>query len=331
MIVRVQTDEGITGIGEAFGYMNSAATAVTAVRDMLKPLLTGKDPMQISRLWQEMYRATYYAGRMGIVLAAISGVETALWDIKGKALNTPVYQLLGGLAHDKIPAYASLMPYRKPATIAKVCEAMLERGYKTVKLHELTVEAVAAARQTLGDDIRLLLDVNCAWNVPEAIEMGKRFQQYNLYWYEEPIFPADNYDGLKEVRSCVGIPIASGENEYTVHSFKRLIEKNAADVLQPSVYKLGGITQEKKVFSMGEVGSQVVVPHCLAVGPAMAATVHVSFSEPSAMFIETIIEELAEPIYKQPFLPVVGYWLPPEGPGLGIELDEKTLAKYQIS
>lgn len=331
VIVRVQTDEGITGIGEAFGYMNSAQAVTAVLQDMLKPLLLGQDPMQINRLWQEMYRTTYYAGRAGVVLSAISGVEMALWDVKGKALNTPVYQLLGGQAHGKIPAYASLMPYRKPDAVAKACEVVLKQGYTIVKLHEISVEAVAAAREALGDDIKLLLDVNCAWDVPDAIEMGKRFQLYNLYWYEEPIYPADNYDGLAEVRARVGTPIAAGENEYTVHSFKRLIEKNAADVLQPSVFKLGGISQQKKVFTLAEVGAQVVVPHCFAAGPAMAATVQVSFSEPGAKFIETLIEELAEPIYRQPLVPVDGYWLPPESPGLGIELDEKVLAKYLVA
>jgi D-arabinonate dehydratase/D-galactarolactone cycloisomerase len=298
---------------------------------MLKPLLLGKDPLQLSRLWQRMYRTTYYAGRMGVVLSAISGVEMALWDIKGKALDTPVYQLLGGQAHDHLPAYASLMPYRQPEVVAKACAAVLEQGFTVVKLHEVSVEAVAAARKALGDDVKLLLDVNCAWDVPDAIEMGNRFRQYDLYWYEEPIFPADNYDGLAEVRERVDMPIACGENEYTVHSFKRLIARQAADVLQPSVFKLGGILQEKKVFTLAEVGAQVVVPHCFAVGPAMAATVQVSFSEPGAKYIETLVEELAEPIYRQPLAPVDGYWMPPQAPGLGIELDEKVLAKYLVS
>ncbi|MFC1966739.1 mandelate racemase/muconate lactonizing enzyme family protein [Chloroflexota bacterium] len=330
VIVKVSTDEGITGVGEAFGYFNSALATVRAVEDMLSPILVGEDPMEIQKLWDQMYRAVYYAGRMGITISAISGVEIALWDIVGKASNTPLYQLLGGRAHDKLRAYASLARYPNPEDVAQACATIVEKGYTAIKLHEIDVAAVAAARKAVGDDVDILLDVNCTWDVSGAIEMGKQFEPFNLYWYEEPVWPGDDYEGLAEVRVAVNIPIAAGENEYTARGFNGLIAKRSVDFLQPSVFKLGGILQEKKVFTLAEAFSGKVAPHCMAYGPAMAATVHICFSEPSCELVETGVETPEANIFTQPLLPDKGFWSVPDGPGLGIELDEHVLTKYSM-
>ena len=330
VIVKVITDEDITGIGEAFGYFNGALAVVRAIEDMLKPILVGEDPMQIQKLWEQMYRSTYYAGRMGITISAISGVEMALWDIVGKVLDAPVYQLLGGRAHNKLRAYASLMRYPTPAEVGQACTTVVEEGYTAIKLHEIDVAAVAAARTAVSNSADIMLDVNCPWDVPEAIEMSKRFEPFNLYWYEEPVWPGDDYDGLAEVRAAVNIPIAAGENEYTAHGFNGLITRWAVDVLQPSVAKLGGILQEKKVFALAEAFRRKVVPHCYSFGPAMAATLHICFSEPSCELVETMVGTLEANIFTQPLLPERGFWDVPDGPGLGIELDEHVLTEYSM-
>ncbi len=330
-IVQVTTDEGITGYGESFAYFDSAATVAKAIETMIKPKVVGRDPMAIATLWEEMFRAFYYAGRGGITVSAMSGVEIALWDIKGKALNAPVYQLLGGPAHDKIRSYASLMHYASPKEVAKACEKVALKGFTALKLHEIDVASVAAARKAAGDEIDIMLDVNCRWDPVTAVKMGREFEPYNLYWYEEPVFPGDDYDGLADVRAQVSIPLAAGENEYTARGFNGLIENRAVDYLQPSAFKIGGILQEKKVFAMAAASNRRVAPHCWSIGPAMAATVHVCFSEPEAFLVETAIDTPETPIFTKPIPPPEkGFWKLPEGPGLGFEFDEKTLRKYII-
>lgn len=330
-IVQVTTDEGITGFGESFAYFDSAATVVKAIETMIKPKVVGKDPMAIAALWEELFRTFYYAGRGGIALSAMSGVEMALWDIKGKALNIPVYELLGGPAHDKLRSYASLMHYASPKDVANACEKTVEKGFTALKLHEVDVASVAAAREAAGDDIDIMLDVNCHWDPTTAIKMGREFEPYNIYWYEEPVFPGDDYDGLADVRSRVSMPTAAGENEYTARGFNGLIEKRAVDFLQPSVFKIGGILQEKKVFATAGAFNHRVVPHCWAIGPAMVATVHVCFSEPEAFLIETAIDTPEAPIFTKSIAsPEKGFWKLPQGPGLGIEFDENTLREYIV-
>lgn len=330
VIVKVMTDAGITGLGEAFASRNSEATVAKCIESMLKPAFLGKNPLAIAGLWEEMFRTFYHAGHGGVTISALSGIETALWDIAGKASNLPVYQLLGGLAHDKIRAYASLMHYGKGADVAEACEAVLKRGFRAIKLHEVDVESVAVARKAAGDNVDIMLDVNCRWNVLQAIKMGRCFAPYNLYWYEEPVWPGNDYDGLAEVKASIATPLAAGENEYTARGFLGLIEKRAVDYLQPSIFKIGGILQEKKVFTLGDAMNRKVVPHSWTFGPALAATLHVSFSEPGAEFVESVVETPAANLFKNPLAPDDGYWGVPEGPGLGIELDEKMLAKYIV-
>ena len=331
VIVKVCTDQGIDGFGESFGFFNSALATATAVETMLKPMLLGKDPTEIQKLWNHMYRELYYTGRAGIGISALSGVEIALWDIAGKALGAPVYRLLGGKAHDKIRAYASLMRYSRPEDVARACSAMKARGYTAIKLHEIAIAAVESARNAVGDEIDLLLDVNCAWDAPAAIRMGKLFEPFQLYWYEEPVWPGNDFRGLAEVRAKVDIPIAAGENEYTARAFEALIASHAVDFLQPSVFKLGGILEEKKVFTLAGAKGCKVMPHCISFGPAMAATLHVCFSEPSSELIETWVDIPETDILREPLLPEQGYWRISDKPGLGIELDEDVLARYSMT
>jgi L-alanine-DL-glutamate epimerase-like enolase superfamily enzyme len=330
VIVKVSTDEGINGAGEAYGFACAPITA-KAVEAGLRPILVGKDPLQIHKLWEELYRVTFHYGRAGVMLAAIGGVEIALWDIAGKARNVPVYQMLGGRSHDKLRAYASLLRYPNPEDVAQACAAMKERGYSAIKLHEIDVKAVAAARGAVGDDVDLMLDVNCPWEVSRAIEMGRQFEQFDPYWYEEPIWPGDNYESLAEVRLAVDIPIAAGENEYTARGFRNLLTARAVDFIQPSAFKLGGILQEKKVFTLAEFFEVKVAPHCWSLGPALAATLHISFSEPACEMVETSPETPEAHILTEPLAPEQGFWKMHEKPGLGIELDEDVLVKYQMT
>jgi len=331
MLVRVMTDQGITGIGECSVSLESAAATIKAVENMIKPMVVGKNPMAIEAIWNDIFRAYYYMGRGGIQLSALSGVEIALWDIKGKALNVPVYELLGGPAHEKLRAYASLAHYRSVKEAALACEKVASLGYTALKLHEIETTYVAAARKAAGDKMDLLLDVNCRWSVIDAIKMGREFEPYNLYWYEEPILHTDDYEGMAEVKMAVSMPIASGENEYTVRGFNGLIEQKAADYLQPAVTKIGGISQQKKVFTVAGAFNRSVVPWGWAIGPAQAAMLHVCFSEPGAFLVETAADTTEASLFVKPLSVEKGYWRLPPGPGLGVTLDENVVKKYGVS
>lgn len=330
-IVRVMTDEGITGIGESFALLEGAASSVAKVVDaMIKPGAIGKDPMAITSLWEELFHTFYPTGYGGISISALSGFETALWDIKGKALNVPVSQLLGGPAQEKIRGYASLAHYSSPREIATAAEKAAKMGFTAIKLHEVDVESAAAARKAVGDRIDLMVDVNCRWDVVDAIRMGYEFEPYHLYWYEEPIFPADDYEGLARVRNSLKIPIAAGENVYTAQKFSYFIKSGAVDFLQPSMFRIGGILQVKKVFTTGSVFNCKVVPHSWVIGPAMAATLQVCFSEPAAFLIETAIDTTEAELFINPLRAKNGYWELPRGPGLGIDLDEEVIKRYLV-
>ena len=335
LIVQVTTDEGITGIGQSFttSSSNSAATVAKAVETMIKPKAIGRDPMAIAALWDEMFYAFYSVGRSGITIAAMSGFEIALWDIKGKALHTPVYQLLGGPAHDKLKAFASLSQYTRPAEAVKASEFIAEKGFTALKMHFSDVDSMAAVRKSVGDGMDIMVDLtaNCRWDPATAVRRGLEFEKYHPYWYEQPVFPHDDYDGLAYVRAKLNVPLATGEDEYTAHSFNTLIEKRAVDYLQPSIVKIGGIMQEKKVFTMAGSFNLRVAPNCWSTGPAMAATLHVCFSEPDAFIVETPVDLPEAPILVTSIIPPEkGYWKLPESPGLGIEFDEKILQKYIV-
>ena len=335
VIVQVTTDEGITGIGESFTTLssNSAATVAKAVETMIKPRAIGRDPMAIAALWDEMFYAFYSVGRSGITIAALSGFEIALWDIKGKSLNTPVYQLLGGLAHDKLKAFASLSQYARPLEAGKASELVAGKGFTALKLHFGDVDSLAVVRKSVGDGMDIMVDLTakCRWDPATAVRRGQEFEKYNPYWYEQPVFPHDDYDGLAYVKTKLSMPLATGEDEYTARGFNSLIEKRAADYLQPSISKIGGILQEKKIFTMAGAFNLRVAPNCWSTGPAMAATLHVCFSEPDAFIIETPVDLPEAPILVTTIVPPEkGYWKLPESPGLGIEFNEKTLQKYII-
>ena len=335
VIVQVTTDEGITGIGQSFATLssNSAATVAKAIETMVKPKAIGRDPTAIAALWDEMYQAFYSVGRSGITIAALSGFEIALWDIKGKALHTPVYQLLGGPAHNKLRAFASLSQYTRPTEAGRASEVVAEKGYTALKLHMNDVDSLAAVRKSVGGGMDVMVDLSadCHWDPATAVRKGQEFEKYNPYWYEQPVFPHDDYYGLAYVRSKLSIPLATGEDEYTVHGFNRLIETRAVDYLQPSITKIGGILQEKKVFTMAGAFNLRVAPNCWSTGPAMAATIHVCFSEPDAFIIETPVDLPETPILVTSISPPKkGYWNLPESPGLGIDFDERKLQKYII-
>jgi L-alanine-DL-glutamate epimerase-like enolase superfamily enzyme len=327
ILVRVETDEGLVGWGECFAY--GAPLAVCNVVDEgLAPIVTGHDPTQIEYLIDRTHRALMIWGRRGLAMMAVSGVELALWDLAGKARGVPVYQLLGGLCQPRVRAYASLLRYPSPADVARAAAQAVGRGATAVKLHQIDVPSIAAAREAIGAGVELMVDTNCPWTVEEAIRVGRQLERYDLRWLEEPVWPPEDYAGLARVRAAVHIPIACGENDATVFGFKAILDAGAADVVQPSVTKVGGLSEMKKIATLAAAANVTLVPHSYYFGPGLAATLHLIASTPGVPYVEFPPGELQAPLLATPIRSVDGFVGVPDAPGLGADPDPAVLARY---
>src|SRR5262245_7614245 len=239
LLVRVDTDQGITGWGEAFGHRIFPATRA-AIDTLLGPMCVGRDPSAISALNDDLQRVLHGVGRNGPTIYALSGIDIALWDIAGKVAGQPLYRLLGGSPRADLPAYASLLRYGTADAVAHYTGQALGRGYRYIKLHEITVPEVKAARDVAGPGVPIMVDTNCPWTVREAIDMARRLAPLDLHWLEEPVWPPENLAGLAEVRARGGIPTAAGEDYGTVWEFRRACGGGAITYAQPRVTTIGG-------------------------------------------------------------------------------------------
>jgi D-galactarolactone cycloisomerase len=329
--IRVETDEGIVGWGEGFGF-GACPVTETAVRRVVAPLAIGHDPSDIAALMRELHHRVHNIGHNGPVGFALSGFDIALWDIAGKVANKPVHQLLGGNGtKKKIPTYASLLRLNTPDYIHKVCAAVLARGYRHIKLHERTVETVAAAREAVGRDYGLMLDTNCSWNLQQSIEMAKRLRQFDLAWLEEPSFPPNDYRALAQIRREGGIPVAAGENLGDLHDLRQILGAGAVDIVQPDVTKMGGISSLVKALDIAREHKTTLEPHSPLYGPGLIATLHVIAAAPEPMMCEFFYADLAASPLGDMIYPRDGYHAVPTGPGLGITVDESLLRRYAAS
>jgi D-galactarolactone cycloisomerase len=325
-LVRVETDAGIIGWGDAFAY-NCRSTVATAVNDMLAPLAAGHDAADISGLHYLIQKKLHIFGRFGVQAYALSGLDIALWDIAGKAAGKPVHQLLGGATRSSIPCYASLLRYGDAALVAKYCERALGEGYTEIKLHEVTDAAVAAGRVAVPARIPLTLDVNCEWSPQDAIGAARRFKAHGLKWLEEPAFPPEDYAALRAVGEASGIPIAAGENLCFATQFRAAFDARALTYAQPSVIKVGGITEFVKVAQLAAERGVHVAPHSPYFGPGALATLHLLASRlPEARFEYYYLRPEAS-LYPGLF---GGTALElPQGPGLGLDPDPGVLDRYR--
>jgi D-galactarolactone cycloisomerase len=327
ILVRVATDEGLIGWGECFAYGSTLAVC-SVVDDALAPLVVGQDPGQIEQLVDRMHRALMVWGRRGLAMMAVSGVELALWDLAGKVRGVPVHQLLGGLCQSRARVYASLLRFETETQVRQAVSAALVLGFTAVKLHQIDEQSVAGAREVAGLDVDLMLDTNCPWTVEEAIRIGRRLERYELRWLEEPVWPPEDYAGLARVRQAVRIPIACGENEATAFAYGQLIAAGAADIVQPSITKVGGITEMKKIATLAAAGGVTFVPHSFYFGPGLAATLHVAASTPGVPYVEMPPRQLATSLLAEPIRFSGGAVTVPEGPGLGADPDPGVLARF---
>lgn len=326
LLVRLETDDGVIGWGEAFGHGVCPASR-TAFDTLVAPMLIGRDPANIDALMLHLTQTLHLFGRNGAVMYALSGVDIALWDIAGKVAGKPLYAMLGGTDR-ALPAYASLLRCSGPDTVAASCKRALEQGYRQIKLHEITVPAVQAARDATGPDITLMVDTNCPWSVDEALAMAAALRPFDLHWLEEPVWPPEDHAGLAKVRAA-GAVIAAGENAAGLLEFRHAFELRALDVAQPSVTKIGGISAMLRIIALAKEFGVRVVPHCPYFGPGFIASLHMCAALPA----DTPVERLAVDLEASPF----GDWVDatdgnmrvPQGPGLGVDPDPALIARYR--
>ena len=326
LLIRVETEGGLVGWGEAFGH-NAIPATKAAFEHQIAPLVIGRDATQISSLLVELQKICHTFGRYGQSMFALSGLDTALWDIAAKAANLPLYRLLGGASRTTIPAYASFLRYGDPEVVSELCARAVGEGYTAIKLHERTPECVAAARDGGGDEFALMVDTNCPWTVQEAKQIAWAFEPNDLYWLEEPIWPPENFHGLAELRSEAPMPIAAGENASTIWEFTQMLNNGAVDYAQPSVAKVGGVTEMLKIRSLCETHNIGFAPHSPYYGPGFLATLHLvaGTSEP----VEFLYGLLDAPLYDV-FPPVDGNYTLPEGPGLGQEPNPDVIRDFTV-
>jgi len=347
--VKLYTDSGLTGVGEASLERNDIV--VVKALESLKDFLVGKDPFQIEYIWNALYKQTFKYGQL-IILTALSGVEQALWDIKGKALGVPVYELLGGKLRDRVRAYANAWAFQEvvtemtekdtPESLAKNALKMVDKGFTAMKWdpfrhggqvipkseEEFAIACVKAVREAVGPSIDLLIECHGRFNMISAIRMAQKLEPFDPFFYEEPI-PPDNIDALAALQAAINLPIATGERLYTRWEFRPLLEKQAARIIQPDICNVGGIWELKKIAAMAEAYYVAVQPHN-SNGPVQTiASLHLDASIPNFVFQEFFYpyldqynEILTEPIKYQD-----GYLEIPTGPGLGTDIREEVIRK----
>jgi D-galactarolactone cycloisomerase len=329
LLVRIETRGGLVGWGEAFGHSVSRGTQAV-IDTLVGPALIGRDARDIAGLGDELQRRFHLFGRGGPVQYALSGVDIALWDIAGKAAGLPVHRLLGGGGCDRLPAYASLLRCTGPDAVARACEDALATGVTSVKLHEITLPAVIAAREAMGPDVGLMVDANCPWSVTEAIAMARAMEPARLMWLEEPVWPPEDHAGLAMVRAA-GAVTAAGENAGTLQDFLRLFRAGALDVAQPSVTKIGGISGMRKVMALAEAHGVRVVPHCGYLGPGFLATLHVTAAMPVTAMVERLHLRLDAALFGELTEIVEGHVPVPQAPGLGRDPDPDVIRRYAVA
>ncbi len=329
LLVRVDTDEGVTGWGEAFGPGIWSATRAT-IEALIEPMCIGRDATQIAPLQDELQRKLHSLGRSGSVLYALSGLDIALWDIAAKRAGLPLSRLLDPAARREVHAYASLLRYTQPELVARKSREAIERGYRAVKLHEIGAVETKAAREAIGAEMRLMLDANCPWSVAQAVAIAKELRAVNLHWLEEPVWPPDDYVGLARVRAEGGIAIAAGENAASIGDFEQLIAAGAVDYVQPSITKMGGVTQMLKVFERARSRGVAVAPHSAYFGPGLLATIHVCAAQHEPPPIERYYCDLEASPFGAAIVPVDGRFTVPEKPGLGADPDPNVLRQYRM-
>lgn len=330
LFVRLETDDGIVGWGEAFS--RNEDTALKALLDTrVLPLVVGRKANEIARIKHELEFRLHNFGRVGPIMYGISAVDIALWDIAGKAAGKPLVDLIGGPIADRIEVYASLVRYGNVKDVARYTRQAIERGYRYIKLHEVTIPEIRAAVEAAGADAQVMLDVNCPWSVAEALRHDRELEPLGLLWLEEPVWPPEHYGGLAQVRATGRHRIASGENAGSMMDFKAMIDAGAIDIAQPDIAKTGGLTELLKIAALCEAHGVEFVPHCALFGPGYVATLHLNAAQRTLPLLERLYCDFEAELYAGATLPRDGFCIVPTAPGLGLEPDPAVMARYRVA
>ena len=346
LIVKVHTDAGITGIGEvdsnpwaAKGAIEGPFSHTTAAG--LASLVVGEDPFETEKIWHKMYRGNIYGGRRGVGLLAMSGIDMALWDIKGKALGMPIWKLLGGGFHQKIRCYASSLFGKTPQETGELARRYRDQGFTAVKFgwdpmgqdRATDIALVREGRKGLGDGADLLIDAGLVWDAKTALQRAHSFAEYDIFWLEEPLRP-DDYEGYRRLAESTPIRIAAGEEESNRASFIDLMDRGKIDVVQVDLTRCGGFTEAMKIAALAWDRGLPIANHGFTTYINVTAALHWLNSIPNTLICEFVAEEdtnLRESITRQKLRAVDGYLTVPQEPGLGIELDEEAIARYRVA
>lgn len=329
LLVRVETADGIVGWGEAFGYAIWPATRV-AIDHLIAPLAVGGNDADIAGLTLDIQKKLHLVGRTGPAVFGLSGLDIALWDIAGKRAGKPLHALLGGARKMLLPAYASLVRYGTNALVAENAKRAQSRGYGAIKLHEIGVEQVRAAREAVGPGMKIMMDTNCPWTVDEALAIANGVRPYDLHWLEEPVWPPEDFAGLADVRRRCGIPVSAGENVMSLKNFEQLFDAGAVDVAQPSITKIGGVSEMMRIAKLARERGVRLVPHSPYFGPGLLATLHCAATFGHDTMIEVSFVELGASPMGDTVTVNNGLIAVPGGAGLGRDPDPMVLAQYRV-
>ena len=329
LFVRLETEDGIVGWGEAFSRAEDRSLA-SLIETRILPQVIGRNPHEISKIKFDLEFQMQNFGRIGSIAYGISAVDIALWDILGKSAGVSLSTLLGGAFTKEVEVYASLMRYGNCADVVNITQQAIERGYRYIKLHEVGEQEIRADVEASGASATIMLDTNCPWSVTEALYYDKVLAPLNLMWLEEPIWPPENYVGLARVRATSRHRIAAGENAGSLHDFVAMIEANAIDVAQPDVAKTGGVSELLKIAALCDAYGIDFVPHCALFGPGQVASVHINAAQRHLPLLERLYCDFEAEIYNGHMTPVQGKVSVPIGPGLGVDPDQDVIDRYRI-
>jgi D-arabinonate dehydratase len=331
-VVRIDTDEGVSGLGLGGGVTESEQI-VRSLAEHFKPVVVGRDPFDTEKIWDDMWQPKL-VGRRGLTTRVISAIDIALWDIKGKVANRPLYKLLGGFT-DTVPVYIAGGYYEEGKGLEELGAEMVESvamGAKAIKMKiggapiNEDVERVRVVREAIGPDVKLMVDANCAYRYYEAIEISRKIEQYDIFWFEEPVNP-DDYEGHRLISQATTIPVATGENEYTRYGFRDLIRDRGVAILQPDALITGGITEFMKIAALAQAHFLPIAPH-----GNQDVHVHLVAAIPNGLTVE-YYRGTTDPMWGKMFKETLvldgGSLHPPSRPGLGIELNDEALAPYR--
>lgn len=343
VLVRVRTDTGLEGIGEA----DSQPEVVKAIIDApfshniacgLRKILIGEHPFETERLWQKMYRRTMYFGRSSVTITAMAAIDMALWDLKGKYFGEPIHRLLGGRHHDRIPAYASILFGRNGAETAEIAQRWRSAGYQAIKFgwepmgqsEALDLELVRGGRKGIGDGT-LLVDAGCIWDARTALRRAQQFAEYNIGWLEEPLRPSD-VEGYRWLRDRSPVPIAAGEEECGRESWRPLIDARALDVYQVDLSRNGFTEADYVRQRVQEIGARLC-NHCYTSPVTVAASLHWLSTCRDAFIFEDCVDDspLRHELTQEPLQANNGWITVPDGPGLGVTLNEDFVIAHLVA